>query len=363
MPAHACTHGMATKVGGGGLAGRVLKLDCSTGRTYWRKPGAQRHSEEGKRGEVRPGELTSALGRVSATSPVGMSGSGGRTSSVGLYYWKPIHLPFPRPAAPVAGSRASCRAPPRTRVAHRPPLRPSRAFPTSGSSRPLSFSLPSQVAASSPWCPRPDLRPRVGGPEAEPRVDERESASYPGDLPSRYVLHAVDAEVVEGEGHGGGGTAIAVKRHYWTWIDEEDHRDAAMAAAEAACTQSCSDCGCGAPRSALQVASRKQPWRGGSVGPQRQRPVEARGRLLWAASGPPGISIPCAAGASTAQPCRRPLPAPLFVAIVCTAFRSCCRAGRPLAITVRFCRVANEMITAKSRAHRAGHLSLKTILR
>lgn len=88
MPAHACTHGMATKVGGGGLAGRVLKLDCSTGRTCWRKPGAQRHSEEGKRGEVRAGELTAALGRVSATSPGGMSGSGGRTSSVGLYYGK-----------------------------------------------------------------------------------------------------------------------------------------------------------------------------------------------------------------------------------------------------------------------------------
>lgn len=84
----------------------------------------------------------------------------------------------------------------------------------------------------------------AGGAEAEPRVEERESASYPG-LPARYVLHAVDAEVVESvpedgefeteetgedEGEGGGG-AITVKRHYWKWLDDdEDHKAAAAAA-------------------------------------------------------------------------------------------------------------------------------------
>ncbi|KQK17514.1 uncharacterized protein LOC100835592 [Brachypodium distachyon] len=93
------------------------------------------------------------------------------------------------------------------------------------------------------------VRVRILGPEAEPRrVEERDSASYPG-LPARYVLHAVDAEVVEGvpedgefdteeagegEGHDGGGVAITVKRHYWAWIDDqEDHRDAGAPAAEA----------------------------------------------------------------------------------------------------------------------------------
>ena len=81
----------------------------------------------------------------------------------------------------------------------------------------------------------------AGGAEAEPRVEERESASYPG-LPARFVLHAMDAEVVEGvqedsefetketgedEGEGGGG-AITVKRHYWKWVeDDEDHMAAA----------------------------------------------------------------------------------------------------------------------------------------
>ncbi|KAM0871311.1 hypothetical protein ACQ4PT_039478 [Festuca glaucescens] len=89
------------------------------------------------------------------------------------------------------------------------------------------------------------VRVRILGAGAEPRVEERESASYPG-LPARYVLHAVDAELVEGlpeegefdteesgegEGHDGGGEAITVKRHYWAWIDDqEDPSDAAPAA-------------------------------------------------------------------------------------------------------------------------------------
>ncbi|CAD6338324.1 unnamed protein product [Miscanthus lutarioriparius] len=73
----------------------------------------------------------------------------------------------------------------------------------------------------------------LGGDGA--RVEERESASYPG-LPARYVLHAVDAEVVDGvpedgefeteetgedDGDAGAG-AITVKRHYWDWIDDDD---------------------------------------------------------------------------------------------------------------------------------------------
>ena len=70
----------------------------------------------------------------------------------------------------------------------------------------------------------------LGGDGA--RVEERESASYPG-LPARYVLHAVDAEVVDGvpedgefeteetgEDDGDAG-AITVKRHYWDWIDDD----------------------------------------------------------------------------------------------------------------------------------------------
>lgn len=83
------------------------------------------------------------------------------------------------------------------------------------------------------------------GADAGPRVEERESASYPG-LPARYLLYAVDAELVEGvpdegefdteesgegEGHDGGGEAITVKRHYWAWVDDqEDPSDAAPAA-------------------------------------------------------------------------------------------------------------------------------------
>ncbi|CAD6335416.1 unnamed protein product [Miscanthus lutarioriparius] len=71
----------------------------------------------------------------------------------------------------------------------------------------------------------------LGGDGA--RVEERESASYPG-LPARYVLHAVDAKVVDGvpedgefeteetgEDDGDAG-AITVKRHYWDWIDDDD---------------------------------------------------------------------------------------------------------------------------------------------
>ncbi|KAJ1261000.1 hypothetical protein BS78_10G274800 [Paspalum vaginatum] len=76
------------------------------------------------------------------------------------------------------------------------------------------------------------------------RVEERESASYPG-LPARYVLHAVDAELEggvpeqgafeteeAGEEHADG--AVTVRRHYWEWVDdgeegegEEEHREAA----------------------------------------------------------------------------------------------------------------------------------------
>ncbi|KAL5199315.1 hypothetical protein ABZP36_020518 [Zizania latifolia] len=77
----------------------------------------------------------------------------------------------------------------------------------------------------------------LGG--AEPRVEERESLSYPG-LYARYVLHAVDAELVVGvldEGEfeteeagehedevevEGGGGAITVKRHYWKWVDDNE---------------------------------------------------------------------------------------------------------------------------------------------
>uniref|UniRef100_A0ACD5UGL4 Uncharacterized protein n=1 Tax=Avena sativa TaxID=4498 RepID=A0ACD5UGL4_AVESA len=91
------------------------------------------------------------------------------------------------------------------------------------------------------------VRVRILGAGAEPRVEERESASYPG-LPARYVLHAVDAELVEGvpdegefdteeggegEGHDGGGAAITVKRHYWTWIDDAEEEGHAAPAAVA----------------------------------------------------------------------------------------------------------------------------------
>ncbi|CAM0909831.1 unnamed protein product [Alopecurus aequalis] len=91
------------------------------------------------------------------------------------------------------------------------------------------------------------VRVRILGAGAEPRVEERESVSYPG-LAARYVLHAVDAELVEGlpeegefdteesgegEGHDGGGAAITVKRHYWTWIDDHEDRGDAVPAAVA----------------------------------------------------------------------------------------------------------------------------------
>ncbi|CAL5040451.1 unnamed protein product [Urochloa decumbens] len=91
-------------------------------------------------------------------------------------------------------------------------------------------------------------RVRIGEEaRGEARVEERESASYPG-LPARYVLHAVDAEVVDGvpeegefeteeagEDHGDAGAgAITVKRHYWEWVEDEDgdgeHKEVAAAA-------------------------------------------------------------------------------------------------------------------------------------
>ncbi|KAF7103178.1 hypothetical protein CFC21_104198 [Triticum aestivum] len=90
-------------------------------------------------------------------------------------------------------------------------------------------------------------RVRIVGAVPEPRVEERESVSYPG-LPARYVLHAVDAELVEGvpeegefdteeggegEGHDGGGAAITVKRHYWSWVDDDEARGEAAPAAVA----------------------------------------------------------------------------------------------------------------------------------
>lgn len=74
------------------------------------------------------------------------------------------------------------------------------------------------------------------------RVEERESLSYPG-LRAQYVLHTVEAKVVQGlpeEGEfeteetgedpldGTGeefeGRAVTVKRHYWKWVDERDLR-------------------------------------------------------------------------------------------------------------------------------------------
>ncbi|WVZ78563.1 hypothetical protein U9M48_026255 [Paspalum notatum var. saurae] len=78
------------------------------------------------------------------------------------------------------------------------------------------------------------------------RVEERESASYPG-LPARYVLHAVDAEVeggvpeqgafeTEEAGEEGADGAVTVRRHYWEWVDDgeeearEEHREAAAGA-------------------------------------------------------------------------------------------------------------------------------------
>ncbi|KAJ3672425.1 hypothetical protein LUZ60_007146 [Juncus effusus] len=70
------------------------------------------------------------------------------------------------------------------------------------------------------------------------RVEERESVSYPG-LAARYVLHSVEARVIEGlplegefeteetgehEYDGTGedleGKAVTVKKHYWKWVDD-----------------------------------------------------------------------------------------------------------------------------------------------
>lgn len=74
------------------------------------------------------------------------------------------------------------------------------------------------------------------------RMEERESLSYPG-LIARYVLHSVEAKLVQGlpeEGEfeteetgeddpdGAGeefeGKTVTVKRHYWKWVDERDFR-------------------------------------------------------------------------------------------------------------------------------------------
>ncbi|XP_040381231.1 uncharacterized protein LOC102715218 [Oryza brachyantha] len=118
-----------------------------------------------------------------------------------------------------------------------------------GGPRPLSEKMrPGETSeAAAARAVREELGERVRvqilGAE-EPRVEERESASYPG-LQARYVLHAVDAEVVEGVPEDGefdteeGGEhedevvvegaapAITVKRHYWRWM-----HDGAAATAE-----------------------------------------------------------------------------------------------------------------------------------
>ncbi|KAK3134547.1 hypothetical protein QOZ80_6AG0550590 [Eleusine coracana subsp. coracana] len=70
------------------------------------------------------------------------------------------------------------------------------------------------------------------------RVEERESVSYPG-LLARYVLHAVDAEVVDGVPEDGAFEteeagedeealhcgAITVKRHFWEWVNDDDESE------------------------------------------------------------------------------------------------------------------------------------------
>lgn len=72
------------------------------------------------------------------------------------------------------------------------------------------------------------------------RVEERESLSYPG-LKAQYILHSVDAKVVQGlpeegefeteetgeddldtTGEEFEGKAVTVKRHYWKWVDENE---------------------------------------------------------------------------------------------------------------------------------------------
>lgn len=87
-------------------------------------------------------------------------------------------------------------------------------------------------------------RVRVLGAAGGARVEERESASYPG-LPARYVLHAVGAEVEggvpeegefeteeAGEDHADG--AVTVRRHYWEWVDDDDDAEEEVAAAAGA---------------------------------------------------------------------------------------------------------------------------------
>jgi ADP-ribose pyrophosphatase YjhB (NUDIX family) len=84
---------------------------------------------------------------------------------------------------------------------------------------------------------------RVLGAAADARVEERDSASYPG-LPARYVLHAVRAEVVGGVPEDGAfeteeagedaeadAGAVTVKRHFWEWVHDDE--DDCVAAARA----------------------------------------------------------------------------------------------------------------------------------
>ncbi|XP_052160007.1 uncharacterized protein LOC127777453 [Oryza glaberrima] len=129
-----------------------------------------------------------------------------------------------------------------------------------GGLRPLSEKMrPGETPeAAAVRAVREELGERVrvrilGGEEA--RVEERDSASYPG-LHARYVLHAVDAEVVEGvpedgefdteEGGehedevvvDGAAAAITVKRHYWKWVDDNDNDEEDVAGAEEGARQS-----------------------------------------------------------------------------------------------------------------------------
>lgn len=74
---------------------------------------------------------------------------------------------------------------------------------------------------------------RVAEGQCETRVEERESLSYPG-LRARYVLHTVEAVAVDGlpkegefeteetgEGVEESENAVAVRRHYWKWVDDD----------------------------------------------------------------------------------------------------------------------------------------------
>ncbi|RLN11285.1 hypothetical protein C2845_PM09G23700 [Panicum miliaceum] len=130
--------------------------------------------------------------------------------------------------------------------------RPGSCSPTARSGAAARGRCRRRCGPASP--PRPRRRAPCGRSSAPApasgsgaRVEERESASYPG-LPARYVLHAVDAEVVDGvpedgafeteeagEDYGGAGAgAITVKRHYWEWVDDDgdgnEHKEVAAAA-------------------------------------------------------------------------------------------------------------------------------------